>query len=323
MARLIYVTRKIPEIGLTMLAEKGYTVEVSPKDRPLAKRELVRALGRKPYDAVLCLLTDAIDGEVFDAAPSAKIFANYAVGFNNVNLDDAKKRGVTVTNTPGGLTESVAEHAMALILALTCRIVEGDSFVRRGKYKGWDPLLLLGTDIKGKTLGILGTGRIGGDVAKKALRGFEMKVAYYDVVRNGALERDYGAVFLPTPEEVMRAADVVSVHVPLLPTTHHFINRERLALMKKTAYLVNTSRGPVVDEAALVDALRRGAIRGAGLDVFEYEPKLAKGLAKLPNVVLTPHIASATESARAEMATLAAGNIIAFFEGRTPPNVVQ
>ncbi len=318
----LYVTRKIPDVGLSLLREKGFELDISPKDRPLSKRELIKALRTKPYDGVLCLLTDTIDGEVFDAVPSAKIFANYAVGFNNVAIEEAKKRGITITNTPGALTEAVAEHTIALMFAVVKRIVEGDTYLRKGKYKGWGPELLLGEELQGKTLGILGAGRIGGRVAEIAGKGIGMSVIYYDIKKNEEFEKATGGAFRATPEEVLKEADVVSIHVPLLPTTTHLMNAERLALMKKTAYLLNTSRGPVIDERALVEALQKNVIRGAGLDVFENEPKLAKGLAKLPNVVITPHTASATRSARDGMAKLAAENLIAFFEGKVPPDKV-
>lgn len=319
----IYITRKIPDIGISMLREKGFVLDISPKDRPLSKRELVKALKKKAYDGVLCLLTDTIDGEVFDAVPSAKIFANYAVGFNNVNIEEAKKRGITITNTPGALTEAVAEHTLALMFAVVKRVVEGDTYLRRGKYQGWGPELFLGEELQGKTLGILGAGRIGGRVAEMAGKGLGMKVVYYDIKKSEEFERATGAAFRTTPEEVLKEADVVSIHVPLLPTTTHLINAERLKLMKKSAYLLNTSRGPIIDENALVEALKNGTIRGAALDVFEFEPKLAKGLIKLPNVVITPHTASATKDARDGMAKLAAGNLIAFFDGETPPNKVS
>ena len=323
MSKKIYITRRIPENGIKMLQDKGFELDINPKNRPLSEKELIKILKKKQYDGVLSLLTDKINAAVFDAAPTVKIFANYAVGFNNIDVAEAKKRGITITNTPGGLTESVAEHTFALILALTCRVVEGDTFVRKGKYSGWDPMLLLGVDLIGRTLGVLGTGRIGADVVHKAVRGFKMKAVYYDVVRNENLEKEYGAVFMNTPEEVLKQADVVSVHVPLMESTRHLINAERLKLMKPTAYLVNTSRGPVIDEKALVEALKKGQIAGAVLDVFEDEPKLAKGLAKLSNVVLTPHIASGTIAAREEMAHMAAENLVAFFEGKVPPNLVK
>lgn len=316
----IYITRKIPEVGLSMLRERGFELDISTKDRPLSKRELLDALGKKPYDGVLCLLTDSIDGEILDAAPNAKIFANYAVGFNNIDVEEAKRRGITVTNTPGALTEAVAEHTLALMLAIVRRVPESDMFIRKGNYVGWGPELFLGEELQGKTLGLLGAGRIGGRVGAIASKGFGMQVIYYDVQQSPAFESECGATFKVTPEEVLRSSDVVSIHVPLLPTTTHLMNAERLRLMKKTSYLVNTSRGPVVDEVALVEALRKGVIRGAALDVFESEPKLAQGLAELSNVVLTPHTASATKAARDGMAKLAAENLIAFFSGVVPPN---
>lgn len=318
----VFITRQIPEVGIKMLTDKGYEVTVSKKDRPLEKKELMKILKKGEYDAVLTLLTDPIDKEVLAIAPTVKIFANFAIGFNNIDVEEAKKRNVFVTNTPGGGADRVAEHTWALILALTCRVVEGDLYMRKGKYNGWNPMIFHGTKLSGKMLGIIGTGRIGADVAHRAVNGFGMKIAYYDVKRNEELEKNFGAVFCATPEEVLKIADVVSIHVPLLPTTHHLINAERLAMMKKTAYLVNTSRGPVVDENALVNALRSGTIAGAGLDVFEFEPKLAKGLAKLSNMVLTPHIASGTAEARHEMAVLSAQNIIDTLEGGKPANLV-
>src|SRR3989344_858676 len=318
----VFVTRNIPDRGLTVLREKGYEVDVSTKDGVLTRPELLSALRAKPYDAVLCLLTDHIDREVFEAAPTAKIFANYAVGFDNINVEDAKAHGVTITNTPGVLTDSVAEHTFALMMALMHRIVESDQYIRSGKYEGWAPMLLLGLDMKGKILGILWAGRIGHTVAHHACHGFGMRVLYYDVKRNEELERDMDARFCSTIEEVLKEADVVSLHVPLLPSTKHLINAETLRLMKPTAYLVNTSRGAVIDEEALVQALQKGIIKGAALDVFENGPRLTPGLAELLNVVLTPHTASATEETRAAMSALAAENIIAFFEEKTPPNAI-
>jgi glyoxylate reductase len=322
MAKHIYVTRSIPESGLRLLKDRGYEVDVSEKDGVLTREELLLALRVKPYDAVVSLLTDAVDAEVFDAAPSAKIFANYAVGYNNIDIDAAKERGVTITNTPGVLTETVAEHTVALMLSMTSRITEGDRFVRAGKYDGWAPLLLLGTDLKGKTLGILGAGRIGQRVAYIAAKGLGMSIVYYDIKQNEDIEREVGAAFYSTVEEVLKAADVVTVHVPLLDATHHLLNTERLAMMKPTAYLVNSSRGPVIDEKALVEALKNGIIRGAALDVFEEEPELAPGLAELENVVITPHIASATEETRGKMSEMVAEDIIAFFGGGEPENKV-
>ncbi|MCE9644341.1 D-glycerate dehydrogenase [Candidatus Parcubacteria bacterium] len=321
--KTVFVTRRIPESGIKLLESKGCVVDVSSKDGVLSKEELVSALRAKPYDAVLCLLTDKIDGEVFDAAPQAKIFANYAVGFNNIDLEAAKERGVIVSNTPDVLTETVAEHTVALLLALASRVTEGDRFTKEGKYVGWDPLLLLGTDLSHKTLGILGAGRIGARVAHHLSRGFDMNVAYYDVKRNEQLEQEYRATYYATPEEVLAVADAVTIHVPLLPSTQHLLNKERLGMMKPSAFLVNTSRGPVIDEVALVEALKGGVIRGAALDVFENEPALAPGLASLPNVILTPHIASATGETREKMSTIAAENVLSFFETGIAPNAVK
>lgn len=319
---LIYITRHIPEIGINLLRAAGHTVDVSTKDGVLTPAELTHALSAKPYDAAICLLTDTINADVFASVPTAKIFANYAVGYNNINLNDAQKAGVTVTNTPGVLTDTVAEFTVALMLALVHRIPESDTFTRAGKYSGWGPELLLGTDLKGKTLGILGAGRIGYEVAKRAHFGLGMQISYYDITQLPALEKECKATFVPTVEELLTRADVVSIHVPLLPTTEHLINAERLALMKPTAYLINTSRGQVIDEDALVTALKAGTIRGAGIDVYEHEPVLAKGLTGLTNVIVTPHIASASEETRAQMALIAAQNVIDFLAGEVPDNKV-
>ncbi len=318
----IFITRKILDSGIKMLTDKGYNVDISPKDRPLEKKELIKFLKKKPYDAVLTLLTDQIDAEVMDSAPTVKIYANYAIGFNNINLEEAKKRGIYVTNTPGGGADRVSEHTWALILALTCRVVEGDAMMRRGKWKGWDPMNLNGIKINGKTLGIIGTGKIGAEVAEKGKKAFNMNIIYYDIARNENLEKELGATFYNTPDEVLKNADIISLHVPLLDSTKHLINENRLRMMKKSAYLINTSRGPVVDENALVVALRDGIIRGAGIDVYEFEPKTAKGLTKLPNVVMTPHIASASDDARYDMASISTSNIIDYLEGRVPRNNV-
>jgi glyoxylate reductase len=318
----IFVTQRIPEIGIKMLQDKGYEVDVSPKDGILTKEELISALKQKPYDAVLCLLTNNITSEVFDAVSTAKIFANYAVGYNNIDIVEATKCGVVITNTPGALTDAVAEHTVALILSTTLRIVEADKYLRAGKYKGWEPMGFIGIELRGKTVGILGAGRIGYRVGEILSKGFGMSVSYYDVKKNDMFEKDLNAKFFDSPEELIKSVDIVSVHVPLLDSTKHLINEDRLKMMRPTAYLINTSRGPVVDENALVKALQNNVIAGAGLDVFENEPNLAPGLADLSNVVITPHIASATTLARNEMATLAAQNIIDFLEGRDPINKV-
>lgn len=320
MSKKILVTRRIPESGIRMLEGKGYSVTVSEKDGVLTKDELIAALSKERYDGVLCLLTDKIDDAVFEAAgPQCTIFANYAVGFDNIDLEAAKKRNITITNTPGVLTETVAEHAFALMLAAAHRIAEADAFTRAGKYTGWGPMLLLGTDLSKKTLGVVGLGRIGSLVAHHAVKGFGMKVMYYDPKPNPEFEKEYGATFVDLPT-LLAGSDFISIHVPLLPATRHLIGEKELQTMKKTAYLVNTSRGPIVDEAALVRALKEGWIKGAALDVFEGEPALAPGLAECENAVLTPHIASATEETRGKMGELAATNLIEAFEGRVPPN---
>ncbi len=323
MTKTIFVTRQIPEIGIKMLRDKGYTVDVRDKDSMPTQKELIKALKKKPYDAVVSLLTDTVDAKLFEAVSSAKIFVNYASGYDNVDTIEATKRGIIIANAPAiSTSEAVAEHTFALMLSLAARIVEADEFVRRGKYKGWEPMNFIGTDILGKTLGLIGAGRIGSQVAHYA-RGFGLKVIYTDLKRNDQIEKESGATFYATPEEILRQADIVSLHVPLMDSTKHLINAERLAMMKKNAFLVNTARGPIIDEVALVEALKNKTIAGAGLDVFEFEPKLVKGLMKLENVILTPHIASASDTARNEMSRLVADNIIAFFEGKIPPNKVN
>jgi glyoxylate reductase len=314
----VYITRQIPEKGITMLTDAGHTVAMNPEDRVLLKSELIEILVTKPYDAILSLLTDTIDGEVFDVAPQVKIVANYAVGFNNIDLTEAARRGIVVTNTPDALTHTVAEHAIAMLLTLTSRIAEGDRYVRKGKFNGWSPTLLLGTDLKNKTLGLLGAGRIGHDVAHIAKRGLGMNIAYHDLDRSRALESEVDASFCSSIEELLKVSDVVSLHVPLNDGTHHLINLERLECMKPTAYIINTSRGPVIDEKALGTALSKRIIAGAGLDVFEHEPQIEEVLLGLDNVVLTPHIASATHEARDAMAVLAAQAIIDVLKGKKP-----
>lgn len=346
----VFITRKIPSRGIELLSAKGYTVAMNPEDRVLAKAELIAFLKQDRYDAVLCLLTDKIDAEVLDAGKAAgvKIFANYAVGFDNVDMKAAQERGIMITNTPEVLTQTVAEHTFALLLAIARRIPESDRFSRAGKYAGWAPELLLGTDVSGKTLGVIGLGRIGARVAHHAVWGFDMRALYFDIKRNEEFEREFnepaGASlasrsgeaklahatpagarvgFRSNTDDVFREADFVSIHVPLTPNTLHLVNAERLKLMKPTAYLINTSRGPIVDEAALRDALKAGTIKGAAIDVWEHEPELTPGLAELENIILTPHTASATEETRQRMGEVAAKNIIEALEGRPPPNAVR
>jgi glyoxylate reductase len=313
MDKKVYITRKIPEAGLKLLREKGILFDMGDSKNPPTQKEIIKALKKKPYDGVISFLTDKLDKNVFDACPTVKVFANFAVGFDNVDLEEIKKRNILVSNTPGTSGTAVAEHTVAFMLTLTTRIDEGDRFMRAGKYKGWDPDLLIGTDMKGKTIGLIGAGQIGTEVAKILHYGFGSNVIYSDIAPNPTLEAITGPTRKETAE-ILREADIVSLHVPLLPSTHHLINKESLATMKKTAFLVNTSRGAVIDEKALVEALKDKVIRGAAIDVYEFEPKLTKGLTKLSNIVLTPHIASARQSARDMMAEIAAKNIISVFE---------
>jgi glyoxylate reductase len=315
----VYVTRRIPEPAIELLRQHC-EVEINPDDRVLGKSELVEKV--RGRDAVLCLLTDTIDDEVFEAAGSqCKLFANYAVGFNNVDVQAATRRGIIVTNTPGVLDNATADLAWALLFSVARRIVEADGYLRSGKFKGWGPMLLLGRDITGKTLGIIGTGRIGTNFAKKA-SGFDMKILYNDVKRNINFEEETGGV-LVDKETLLREADFISLHVPLLPSTTHLIGEKEFKLMKKTAILINTSRGPVVDEKALVKALIEGEIWGAGLDVFENEPELEPGLEELDNVVIVPHIASATIEARTNMGMIAVRNVINVLAGKEPETCVN
>ncbi|MCX7705350.1 MAG: D-glycerate dehydrogenase [bacterium] len=315
----VFITRKIPFPAIELL-EKSCDVEINLEDRVLEKKELLEKV--KGKDAVLCLLTDVIDDEVFQAAgPQCKIFANYAVGYNNIDVAAATKRKIIVTNTPGVLTDATADLAWALLFSVARRIVEADKFTREGKFKGWAPELFLGMEITGKTIGIIGAGRIGANFAKKATA-FSMKILYHDVKRNFELEKDVGAQFVNL-EILLKESDFISIHVPLLPETRHLIGEKEFSMMKKTAILINTSRGAVVDEKALVDALKNKRIWGAGLDVYENEPEIEPELPSLNNVVLLPHIASATIETRTKMALMAAENIIAFFKGDVPPNIVN
>jgi glyoxylate reductase len=318
----IFITYKIPEAGEKLLREAGHEVVVREEESLISREDLVAAL--KEYDAVLPLLTDKIGAEeLAEAGEQLKVIANYAVGYNNIDAKAAKEKGIVVTNTPGVLTDAVAEHTIALLAAAAQQLVEADKFTRAGKYIGWRPTLFLGTELKGKTLGIVGLGRIGTAVAKRAKNGFEMNIVYNDIKPNKEFENEFDAKFHANVDDLISSADAISLHVPLIDSTRHLINEERLNAMKDSAILVNTSRGPVVDEKALVKALKENKIRAAALDVFEEEPKLAPGLADLPNVIITPHIASATIETRDAMAELAAKNIIAVLAGETPATPVN
>jgi len=316
----VYVTREIPEKGLKTIKER-FDAEVWPEYGPPPKEVIVEKVGN--VDAIVSLLSDKIDAEVFDAARKLKIVAQMAVGFDNIDVREATKRGIYVTNTPEVLTETTADFAWALLMAVARRVVEADRYVRTGKWKvSWHPTMLLGRDVHGATIGIVGAGRIGSSVAKRA-KGFNMKILYYDVVPRPEVEKELGAknVDLGT---LFKESDFISVHVPLTKQTYHMINEEKLRLMKKTAYLINNSRGAVIDEKALYRALKEEWIAGAGLDVFEREPtQLDNPLLMLDNVVVAPHISSSSHETRSRMAEMVAENLIAFFEGTIPPNLVN
>lgn len=316
----IFVTRQIPEIGIKLLKDKGHDVEIGPEGK-IEKKELLEKV--KGVDAILSVLTEEIDGEVMDSAgKQLKIIANYAVGYNNIDVEEAKKRNVLVTNTPRVLTDAVSDHAVGLLFAISQKIVQADKYTREGKYKAWGPELFLGGDITGKTLGIVGFGRIGFAVAQRMKNGFSMKIIYYDIKRNEELEQKIGAEFREL-DDLLKESDFVSLHTALTKETTHLINKEKLEMMKPSAYLINTSRGPIVDEKALTEILKEKKIAGAALDVFEKEPELMPGLKDLENIVLTPHIASATKETRDKMSEMAAQNIIAALEGQNPPNLVE
>jgi len=312
----VFVTREIPDPGLEIL-RKHCEVEVNKEDRVLTKEEIIA--GIKGKDALLCLLTDTIDEDIIEANPNLKVIANYAVGYNNVDVNAASKYGIPVTNTPGVLTDTTADLTFALLLSAARRIVESDKYMRAGKYKGWAPKLLLGYDIYGKKLGIIGFGRIGSAVAKRAA-GFGMKILYYE--HDGPKDTGIDAEFMEF-EELLREADFVTLHVPLNERTKHMISHKEFEIMKTNAILINTSRGSVVNEEALVKALQTGEIAGAGLDVFEDEPAMKPGLAELDNAVIVPHIGSATIDTRNKMATMAAENVIAALKCEVPPNLVN
>lgn len=304
----VVVAHPVPPPAVELLEKHGCEVVVGRSEEPYEPGELAALVSGA--DATVTLLIDHIDDAILEAAgPQLKVVANFAVGYDNVDLAAAARRGVKVSNTPEVLTEAVAEHTFALLLAVARRIVEGDRIVREGRFRAWGPSLLLGTELRGKTLAVIGSGRIGETVARIAENGFGMQV---DRVGPGS----------DLPAALARA-DMVTLHVPLDENTRHLIGTEELRAMKQTAILLNTSRGPIVDEAALVDSLRAGEIAGAGLDVYEREPELAEGLVALPNVVLAPHTASATHEARSAMSRLAAENVIAALEGRELPSEIR
>jgi len=315
----VYVTRPVFDEAVEKL-RREVDVELNAEDRILSKKELIERLRDK--DGALTLLTDAIDLEVLESAPKLKVVANFAVGFNNVAIDSATKLGVVVTNTPGVLTETTADFAWTLLMAAARRVVEGDKFARAEDHWVWGPKMFLGYDVFGKTLGLIGLGRIGQAVARRAA-GFNMRVVFQDSEPiPEQVVKDLGVTRLPL-DELLRVSDFISLHVPLFPETHHLLNDRTFALMKPTCIVINTSRGPVVDEKALVRALKEKKIAGAGIDVFEREPEIEPELRKLENAVIAPHIASASHETRLKMCMMAADNLLAVLKGNRPSNLVN
>ncbi len=318
----IYITRAVPQPTLDLLREglPNARIEVNPHDRNLTPAELRQAAAG--CDALICTLADAVDDTLLRGlAPKLKVVATYAVGFNNIALDTARELGIAVCNTPGVLTDATGEIAVGLILACARRMVEGDALTRAGKFKGWAPLLHLGHGVYGKTVGIVGAGRIGYRVAQTMRHGFDCRILYHSRSDHTDWNRELDAERVPL-QALLEASDIVSLHCPLTPETRHLIDARALQRMKPTAVLVNTARGPIVDEPALVQALLEKRIAAAGFDVYEDEPRLAPGLAELVNVVLLPHIGSATHETRDEMGRMCARAVIAVLSGNEPQHRV-
>ena len=313
----LYVTRLLPQPVLDAISRQ-YRMLTEPTDLPSTEKTLRR--GFAAAQAVICTLTDRIDASVLSHATKLKIIANYAVGYNNIDLPAAAQRGIIVTNTPDVLTDATADLTWALLLALPRRVVEGDAWARTGRWPGWTPTQMLGADVSGKTLGIIGMGRIGQAVAQRAV-GFRMPVIY---AGRHSISSPPGVSWTRRPlDDVLAESDFVSLHVPLTEATRHLIDRRRLALMKPTAFLINTSRGPVIDEAALISALETKTIAGAGLDVYEHEPDVPVRFVSLPNVILLPHLGSATLETRVRMGLICLDNIAAVLGGRPALNQVN
>ncbi len=314
----VYVTRQLPEGGLESLKKK-HQVDINCDELPLSRQQLLEVV--KNYDAVICLLNDRIDKEIIDAAKGkVKIFANYAVGYDNIDVEAARQAGVYVSNTPGVLTEATADLAWALMLAAARQLIPAHSHTVAGKFARWEPTSFLGRDLHGATLGIIGAGRIGQAVARRA-QGFGMQVLFYNKSPRPRLEQ-VGNARWSSLEELLSKSDFVSIHVPLNNETKHMLNAQRLAMLKPTAVLVNTARGAIIDEAALAQALKERQIFAAGLDVYEHEPEIHPDLLGLDNVVLAPHIGSASWNARIKMARMAASNVESVLAGRPPVNAV-
>ena len=315
----VLVTGRLPEEVMGLIRGE-HLAETNEEDRPMARERLLEGIEDK--DGLLCMITDGVDQELLDRAPGLKMIANCGVGYDNIDVSAASARGIPVSNTPGVLTEATADLAFALILATARRVVEGDRRTREGKFQFWAPLLFLGRDVSGKTLGIVGLGRIGSAVAKRA-RGFGMRILYHNRRRMAAQEESALGAQYADLETLLSESDFVSLHVALTEKTHHLLGRAELALLKPSAYLINTSRGPVVDEEALLEVLQQKKIAGAGLDVYENEPALTPGLRDLDNITLLPHVGSATLETRTKMARLAAENLLAGLRGESPPNCVN
>ncbi len=317
----IFITGQIEENGIEILKRHGFKIDINEAGHKITKEQLKHVLAN--YEAVLTMVTDNVDDETLQSASSQlKIVANYGVGFDNIDVVSAKRKGIVVTNTPGVANEAVAEHTIMLMLACSKKVVVADRFVRQGHYRGWDPKAFLSCQLVGKTIGIVGLGKIGTFVGHIAFSGFKMKILYTDVVRSEDFEMLTESKFT-TLETLLKQSDVVSLHAPLTPQTRHLISKEHLKMMKKTAILINTARGPIVDEEALIWALKEEVIAGAGLDVFEDEHNIPHELRALSNVILTPHSASATFETREAMSRIAAQNIIDIFEGKTPFGLVK
>jgi lactate dehydrogenase-like 2-hydroxyacid dehydrogenase len=315
----VLVTRKVFDEALALLA-KHFEVESNQRDAPFTPAQLVKKLQGKAGTVIL--VTDTIDERLLAQCPDLRIVANVAVGCNNIDVKACTRRGVMVTNTPGVLDDTTADFTWTLLLATARRVVESDKFFRAGKWKGWGLMQFTGHDVHHRTLGVIGFGRIGKGVARRA-KGFDMRVIYTDVQRvDEATEREYGVMYVDK-RTLLRESDFVSLHIPLFPETRRYISDAEFALMKKTAILINAARGPIVDEKALVKALKEGKIAGAGLDVYEKEPKCERALLSMKNVVLAPHTASASIETRTKMAMMAAGNVVAGLSGQRPPNIVN
>ncbi len=310
----VFITQEIPEIASTLLKAKDFDISVYSKNKPISKKELLNNV--KNADAVISLLTDKFDSDILDHMPNCKIIANYAVGFNNIDINYARQKGITVTNTPDVLTDATADLAIALTLACARRLVDGIDMVRQKRFNGWLPKLLLGVELKDKVFGILGAGRIGTATAIRA-KSFGTKIIYYSNSKNEILENKTDAKKVSL-EYLLKNSDIISIHLPLNPKTLHLLDSEKLKLLKKMAIIINTARGDIVDEKALINILKKKKIFAAGFDVYENEPNLNPELYKLKNVVLLPHLGSATIDARNNMAILAAKNVIAILSGKKP-----